>query len=84
MLSLDVYVEHKDILVGQGVHLSDKGTIVGQRDILSDKGTFVGQGDIFVGQGDIFCRTRGHLVKTSLWPQQASGARYEFGNTSKT
>ena len=39
MLSLDVYVEHKDILVGQGVHLSDKGTIVGQGDILSDKGT---------------------------------------------
>ena len=46
LLSLDVYVEHKDILVGQGVHLSVKGTIVGQGDILSDKGTFVGQGDI--------------------------------------
>ena len=42
------------------------------------------RGHFFDGQGDIFCWTRGHLVKTSLWPQQASGARYQFGNTFKT
>ena len=72
------FVGQGDIFVGQGDicrkrgHLSDKGTF------LSDKGTF------FVGQEDIFCRTRGHLVKISLGPQQARGARYQFGNTSKT
>ena len=52
--------------------------------ILSGNGTFVRQEDIFVGQGDIFCRTSRDLVKTSLWPQQVSGAQYQFGNTSKT
>ena len=68
----------KGAFVGQGNILLDKGTFVGQRDILSDKGTFVGQRDILSDKGTFIFRTRGHLVKPSLWPQQESGARYQF------
>ena len=56
---------------------TSRGLFCWTRGNLSVKGTFCRT------RGH-FCRTRGHLVKISLWPQQASGARYEFGNTSKT
>ena len=50
--------------------------------------TIVWHGDMFCltrvhfcrTRGTSICRTREHLVKTSLWPQQASGARYQFEN----
>ena len=47
---------------------------------------FVGQGDIhiFVRQGDIFLSYKGTFSVASLWPQQATGARYQFKNFSKT
>ena len=54
--------------------------------------TIVWQGDMFCltrghfccTRGTSICRTREHLVKTSLWPQQASGARYQSKTFSKT
>ena len=53
--------------------------------VLSDKGTFCRtRGHFCRTRGTSICRTREHLVKTSLWPQQASGARYQSKTFSKT